>query len=137
MTTYFERVHEDAILPERKTKGAAGYDIHAYKSGEIAPRKTVMVETGIKCHMDNKTHLQVHLRSSVGVKNDVMLACGVGIIDSDYDEQIYIPIRNLGDKPFKYQAGERLAQGVFVPYIKTDNDSVTADRVGGFGSTGK
>lgn len=143
MKQYFERVtgYEDAVLPERKTKDSAGYDICAYFGGEIKPFNTVMVATGIKCRMNPKTHLQLHLRSSVGIKNNIMLACGVGIIDADYynnqdnEGHIYIPIRNLGDKPFTYHKGDRLAQCIFVPFDTTDNDMSVGERTGGYGST--
>lgn len=72
-----------------------------------------------------------------------MLANGTDIIDADYynnednEGHIMIPIRNLGDVPFEYDAGERLAQLVIMPYRITANDRATDKRTGGFGSTGK
>lgn len=139
----FERVtgFDNATLPVRKTRVSAGYDVSAYYDGEIKPHETVMVATGIKCQMDDDMHLQLHLRSSVGIKNGLMIACGVGIIDADYynnadnEGHIYIPIRNLSDKPFTYKAGDRLAQGVFVPYCVTNDDDAQGERIGGYGST--
>lgn len=139
----FERVtgFDNATLPVRKTRVSAGYDVSAYYDGEIKPHETVMVATGIKCQMDDDMHLQLHLRSSVGIKNDLMIACGVGIIDADYynnednEGHIYIPIRNLGEKTFQYKAGDRLAQLVFVPFGKVDNDNAEGTRTGGYGST--
>lgn len=127
----FERVtgYEDADLPERKTEYAAGYDVKPY-------------ETGIKCRLNYDEHIQLHLRSSVGINNDVMLANGTGIIDADYynnddnEGHIMIPIRNLGDTPFEYNKNERLAQLIIMPYRITAKDRTTKKRTGGFGSTG-
>ena len=84
----------------------------------------------------------MHLRSSVGIKNNIMLANGTGIIDADYynnednEGHIMIPIRNLGNAPFEYKASERLVQLLFMPYRITAKDTTTDKRHGGFGSTG-
>lgn len=145
MNQYFARVsgYPDAVIPERKTKGSAGYDLCAYRNGKIEPGATVLVETGIKCKMRSETLLQVHLRSSIGIENYVMLANGTGIIDADYfdnkdnEGHIHIPIFNYGEEPFYYSAGERIAQGIFLEYGKVDGDMTVAERTGGFGSTGK
>lgn len=134
---------ENAVLPVRKTKASAGYDICAYVGGHIAPGETKLVPTGIKCKMNDDEYLQLHLRSSVGVKFDVILANGTGIIDADYynnednDGHIMIPIRNIGNSTFAYKAGERLAQLVIMKYQTTIDDNATEIRNGGFGSTGK
>ena len=125
----FEQVtgYHDAIMPERKTEFAAGYDLCAYHTGYVNPDE----------------YLQLHLRSSVGINNSVMLANGTGIIDADYynnetnEGHIMIPLRNIGDKVFHYKAGERLAQLVFMPYRIASYDTATRKRTGGFGSTDK
>ena len=82
----FERVtgYEDADLPERKTEYAAGYDVKPYETGVVLPHQTKLIPTGIKCRLNYDEHIQLHLRSSVGINNDVMLANGTGIIDADY-----------------------------------------------------
>ena len=139
----FEQVtkFKGAIIPQRETEASAGYDIAAYYDGQIEPHETVMIATGIKCRMEKTEHLQLHLRSSVSIYNNLMIACGFGIIDADYynnsknEGHIYIPIRNLGDTTFYYKKGEKLAQGIFVPFLKTDSDNASGKRVGGYGST--
>lgn len=141
----FETVtgYEDAWLPRRKTEYSAGYDVKPYKSGVVGVGETKLIETGIKCKINYDEHIQLHLRSSVGIKHDVMLANGTGIIDADYynnednEGHIMIPIRNLGNVPFEYDASERLAQLIIVPYRITAKDKTTDKRTGGFGSTGK
>lgn len=145
MNQYFARVsgYPDAVIPERKTRGSACYDICAYKNGKIEPGATVLVPTGIKCRMRQETFLQVQLRSSIGIKYPVRLTTGVSIIDADYfdnpdnEGHIFLPLHNFGTETFTYQAGERLAQGAFIQYGKVDGDMTVAERTGGFGSTGK
>lgn len=140
----FERVtgYEDADLPERKTEYAAGYDMKPYESGFVMPGETKLIKTGIKARINYDEHIQMHLRSSVGINNDIMLANGTGIIDADYynnkenEGHIMIPIRNLGNAPFEYKASERLVQLLFMPYRITAKDATTDKRHGGFGSTG-
>ena len=143
MEQYFARVTgcPDAVIPERKTKGSACYDICAYKNGKIEPGAIVLVPTGIKCRMRQETFLQVQLRSSIGIKYPVRLTTGVSIIDADYfdnpdnEGHIFLPLKNDGNKTFYYEAGQRLAQGAFIQYGKVDGDMTVAERVGGFGST--
>ena len=140
----FERVtgYEDADLPERKTEYAAGYDMKPYESGFVMPGETKLIKTGIKARINYDEYIQMHLRSSVGIKNNIILANGTGIIDADYynnsenEGHIMIPIRNLGDTPFEYNKNERLAQLIIVPYRITAKDRTTKKRTGGFGSTG-
>lgn len=143
MEQYFARVtgYPDAVIPERKTKGSACYDICAYKNGKIEPGAIVLVPTGIKCRMRQETLLQVQLRSSIGIKYPVRLTTGVSIIDADYfdnpdnEGHIFLPLKNDGNETFYYKAGQRLAQGAFIQYGKVDGDMTVAERVGGFGST--
>lgn len=143
MEQYFARVtgYPDAVIPERKTKGSACYDICAYKNGKIEPGAIVLVPTGIKCRMRQETFLQVQLRSSIGIKYPVRLTTGVSIIDADYfdnpdnEGHIFLPLKNDGNETFCYEAGQRLAQGAFIQYGKVDGDMTVAERVGGFGST--
>lgn len=80
----FETVtgYEDAWLPRRKTEYSAGYDVKPYKSGVVGVGETKLIETGIKCKINYDEYIQLHLRSSVGIKHDVMLANGTGIIDA-------------------------------------------------------
>ena len=143
MEQYFARVtgYPDAVIPERKTKGSACYDICAYKNGKIEPGAIVLVPTGIKSRMRKVTFLQVQLRSSIGIKYPVRLTTGVSIIDADYfdnpdnEGHIFLPLKNDGNDTFYYEAGQRLAQGAFIQYGKVDGDMTVAERVGGFGST--
>lgn len=132
---------EGIHLPVRKTSKSAGYDIESFRSVTIRPNKMVIIETGVKAYMKDDEYLAVHLRSSMGIKRELRLANGTGIIDADYynnpdnDGHILIAVVNMGASPIEIKAGECIAQGIFTKYLLTDDDSATTVRVGGVGST--
>ena len=140
----FERVStapENTALPQRATKGSAGYDFFASHDYKILPGSEIMIKTGIKCQIDDGWMLQIYPRSSMGFKYNVRLANTVGIIDSDYynnptnEGEICIKLYN----PCKYlidlRKGSKFAQGIFVRYGLTDDDDADGERIGGMGST--
>lgn len=149
MPRRFEHVkgYEHLPLPTRKTALSAGYDIVAAEDVVIPPGETVLVPTGVKAYMNADEVLIVALRSSLAVKRGLSLANGIGVIDADYadnaenDGHIFVALYNRSDAfdgDFAHiAAGERIAQGVFVRYGVTDDDSADGRRTGGFGSTGK
>ena len=85
--------------------------------------------------------LLLYVRSSVGIKKGLVLANGTGVIDADYyynesnDGNICLALRNETDTDITLKAGERVMQGVFVPYLVADDDTTTETRTGGIGST--
>src|SRR4030066_154492 len=120
---------ENVIIPTRKTKESAGYDIHIpnkYIAGIVKNEKSrFKIPTGIKCKFPlskDKLYLQISLKSGFSVKYPFMLTNGIGIIDSDYYS---IPDNGIG-----------IAQGIFVNYL-TFGERIEEQRVGGFGSTSK
>lgn len=138
----FERVsnYPDAIIPTRATKGSAGYDFTVAADTFCPYNEVTYVPTGIKMQIDEGYDLRLSLRSSAPKKYGVMLANGIGIIDSDYynnpDNEGHIMFAILpfeGDVTFK--KGERIGQGVIEKYGLTDDDQVEIIRTGGFGST--
>ncbi len=134
-------------LPIRKTKYSAGYDfeaaedcvIPAFKSGQ-AP---TLVKTGIKAYMQGDEYLKLCNRSSNPKKKGLVLANGVGIVDSDYygnpdnDGAIMFSFFNIKDEDIQIKKGECIGQGIFEKYLKADNDVAEGERTGGFGSTNK
>lgn len=132
-------------LPERKTAASAGYDIEAGKTVTIAPGELALVPTGVKAYMQPDEVLTIHIRSSMGVKKQLVLTNSVGIIDADYynnednEGHIYIALWNRGRQTVLIQKGERIAQGIFQKYLIADGDKAGdgAVRRSGFGSTGK
>ena len=139
----FERlsVCPDAVLPVRSTAGSAGYDFECYADTLIPPYQIWLIPTGIKCQIDNGYYLQLALRSSTPRKKHLMLANGIGIIDSDYynnpenEGHIMFQVINFTDKEVTINKGERIGQGIFIKYEITDDDAATGERIGGFGST--
>ena len=132
-----------AVLPKRKTKGSAGYDISVPQRTLLPAGKLTVVGTGLKAYMMDDEYLAVHIRSSMAIKRDVITVNGTGIIDSDYynnadnDGHIQLPLLNLDPKDIVLENGERVAQGIFMKYLLTDNDNSNDTRNGGIGSTGR
>lgn len=136
-----ESVYDSIVLPKRSTKNSAGYDFVTPFSLDIGPHKAIKVPSGIRCvDMPSNLFLAMYVRSSVGIKKDVVISNGTGIIDSDYAEaenegHIWIALRNEGDQVQHFDSGERIAQGVFQVYFMVDNDVSSQKRTGGIGST--
>ena len=128
-------------LPARTTKGSAGYDICTPVDIDIKPNETCAVKTDIKAKVKDNEVLLVFIRSSVGIKKRVMLPNSVGVIDSDFynnldnDGNITLALYNFGTETQHFKAGDRIAQGMFVKYDVTVDDNANGERVGGIGST--
>lgn len=151
--------NEDIHLPVRKTNASAGYDFEAAESlivpsiwkvlaekvfvGEATGLKATLIPTGIKSYMLDDEYLQLSIRSGISLKTGLILANGVGIVDSDYynnpdnEGHIMFPVHNLGFKDKLIKKGERIGQGLFLNYLKADDDMSDGVRTGGFGSTDK
>lgn len=143
----FYEVREDCkkyqsktILPTRATKESAGYDFYSKVSIKAIPGEVVKIWSDVKAQMENDEVLMLYVRSSMGGK--WMLSDSTGIIDSDYfsneknDGNIGLFLKNISDKVQYIDAGDRIAQGVFMKYLITDDDIVDIKRTGGHGSTG-
>ncbi|MBO0443883.1 dUTP diphosphatase [Vagococcus fluvialis] len=105
--------------------------------------KPTLVGTGVKAYMGDDEFLQLCNRSSNPLKNFLLLGNGVGIIDSDYynnennEGHIMFQFINFGLKDLTIKKGERIGQGIFLPFLKADGDESEKTRTGGFGSSGK
>lgn len=131
-------------LPTRADSRSAGYDFYSPISFIIPPMTKFMLFTNIKAYMQEDEVLMLYVRSSIGVKKGLTLANGTGVIDSSYysnqdnDGNIGVPLFNGTSNAVSIKAGERIAQGVFIKYLVADEDECLSDeRVGGFGSSGK
>ncbi len=135
--------NRDVILPKRGTSKSAGYDFSTLEEITIKPNEKVLVNTGVKAEMEDDEVLLIFPRSSIAVKKGLQLTNSVAVIDADYfsnpnnDGHIMIPLNNISSKEVTLQKGERIAQGIFVKYLITDDDNSTSSRVGGYGSTGE
>lgn len=136
-------VYGDICLPERATTGAAGYDFFAPYAFTLHPGEQITILTGIRACMPKDVVLFLAPRSGQGMRYKLQLTNTVGVIDSDYqyaDNEGHIMISLFNDHPDKnnvlsVKKGQAFAQGIFLPYLITDNDQVHASRKGGFGST--
>lgn len=130
-------------LPVRGSSESAGYDFFTPEDLVIKKGGTTLVWTDVKAYMQSGEVLIADVRSSIGIKSGLMLANTIGVIDKDYyenpknDGNIGICLRNLNDHDVWIKAGERIAQGIFLPYLVADNGNTDAEREGGIGSTGK
>jgi dUTP pyrophosphatase len=137
----FEEQASDLALPVRKTEHSAGYDLSAVERVVVPANQVVLIPTGLKVYMDPAEVLFIIIRSSLAVKQQLILANQVGVIDADYvdnadnEGHILIPLRNLGATPVTIDRGQRVAQGIFVRYHRVDDDQPQERRTGGFGST--
>ncbi|MGB9670870.1 MAG: dUTP diphosphatase [Halothiobacillaceae bacterium] len=132
-------------LPEYATEGSAGLDLRACIDAPLtlAPGQTELVPTGIAIHIGDPGLAAVILpRSGLGHKHGIVLGNLVGLIDSDYQGQLFVSVWNRGQTPFTLEVGERMAQLVFVPVVQVHFEVVDAFHAsqrgtGGFGSTGR
>lgn len=132
-------------LPAYATAGSAGLDLRACLSAPLTlnPGQTELIPAGMAIHIANPGLAAVVLpRSGLGHKHGIVLGNLVGLIDSDYQGQIYVSTWNRGNAPFTIEPMERLAQLVIVPVVQVKLNVVdefrTSDRgAGGFGSTGR
>lgn len=134
---------DDVILPSRSTQNSAGYDFRSLETYTMKPHERHVFSTGVKAEMEKDEVLYLFIRSSIGIKKGVLLSNSVGVIDSDYfeneknDGHIMIALSNISDEEVLIQKGDKIAQGVFMKYLVTDDDASTGTRIGGIGSTGK
>lgn len=131
----------DYYMPLCSTVRSAGYDFFATQDVVICPGEKALIWTNIKAYMPENEALFIFVRSSIAIKKNLMLANSVGLIDSDYysnldnDGNIGICLFNRGNTVVKINQCERIAQGVFMPFLKADSGNSDAVRVGGVGST--
>ena len=142
MRLKIKRLQPAVGLPETATSGAAGFDLAAAADVEVPPRSIRLVGTGLVIAVPAGHFLGIFARSSTPLKKGLMVANGVGIIDSDYcgpADEIKIQVLNITDAPVKVARGDRLAQGIVLPCPRVEWEEVEAMTVptrGGFGSTG-
>lgn len=139
------RVGNEFPLPGYATNGSAGLDLRACldEALTIQPGQTELVPTGIAIHINDPSLAAVILpRSGLGHKHGIVLGNLVGLIDSDYQGQLFVSTWNRGSEAFSLNPGERLAQLVFVPVVQARFDIVeefnqSQRGEGGFGHSGR
>jgi dUTP pyrophosphatase len=129
-------------LPIRADRRSAGYDYFLPIDLELLPAQKIIVWTNIKAFMEEDEFLAMHIRSSLGIKQGIILSNITGIIDSSYynnesnEGNIGLALLNTSGKTVKLSAGDRVAQGIFMKYLVASDDNVLHDkRTGGSGSS--
>jgi dUTP pyrophosphatase len=132
-------------LPQYATPGSAGMDLRAMLQAplQLEPGACELIPTGFAVHMQDQNLAAVILpRSGLGHKHGIVLGNLTGLIDSDYQGQLFVSCWNRGTEPFRIEIGERIAQLVFLPVVQVRFEQVSefaqSERgEGGFGSSGR
>ena len=137
-----KEVYNSYELPSRASKNSCGYDFKAIFDYVIKPGEILKIPTGYKIKCNSDEFLMLVVRSSMGFKYNVRMCNQVGMIDSDYynnidnEGHIWVCLQNEGDKDYIVNKGEVYCQGIILKYL-TCGDNVDDIRKGGIGSTNK
>jgi len=166
LSVVFEPLSADVLLPKRATSESAGYDLSAHLPGgavrvsiagqeemrdvaavggrgsvTLAPGERALIPLGFKARIPAGYHGEVRPRSGAAFRKGIEIPNSPGTIDSDYNGEWMVPVKNGDSKPITIEHGERIAQVVFVPHVSAEFErgevGRTTERDGGFGSTGK
>lgn len=143
---YAKAAYGNIVLPNRATRGSAGYDFKAPFKFGIPVGWSRKIPTGIRVKIDEGWWLSCLPRSSLGFRYRLQLDNTVGVIDSDYyystnEGHIFIKVtndskKNISKNRLVVNIGDRFAQAIFLPYGITYDDAAEGVRNGGWGSTG-
>lgn len=142
MQIAIRRLSPNTPLPEYKTAGAVAFDLAVLEGKTLEPNERFLFSTGLVINVPNDHMLMLAPRSS-NAKKGIRLSNGIGIIDSDYcgpNDELKLSLHNIGTAPYTVEAGERIAQGFFLPisravFYEPETWETLQDR-GGFGTTG-
>lgn len=143
MQIKIKRLDKELPLPAYQTAGSAGFDIYARENTVIAPKAIALVPSNLIITTPPGFMLVVASRSSTPKRKGLMIANGIGVIDSDYsgpEDEVKILVYNFTDNEVTVEKGERIAQGLFVKVEQgqwEELDIMENPTRGGFGSTGK
>lgn len=141
-STGYEMKNPEFDLPRRSTKHSIAYDFFSPETFTVQPKESYMLWSGVKAQFQDDEALLLNVRSSMG-KKKIMLGNTQAWIECDYygnpdnEGEIGILLYNYGDTPWEVNKGDKIAQGMFIKYLITDDDNAEGTRNGGWGSTGK
>lgn len=137
------RLHSSVPLPAYQTAGAAGFDLAATEDVRIEAGAVALVPTGLVIQVPEGYFLGIFARSSTPLRRGLIVSNGVGVIDADYcgaTDEIKIQVLNVTSAPVTVKAGDRIAQGLFIPVARAawheTTEDLRAGSRGGFGATG-
>ena len=137
-----KKLYDEYKLPRRASKNSCGYDFLAMEDYIIHPGEIKKIPTGYKANFLSDEMLMIVVRSSMGFKYNVRMCNQVGVIESDYYNNIsneghmWVALQNEGDKDYIINKGDAYAQGIFIKFL-TCGDNPEEERIGGLGSTNK
>jgi dUTP pyrophosphatase len=143
VTVKFKKMNASALLPERQSECAAGYDLHACIGQDLTLRRgsIIPVPTGIAVEIPVGYHISIRARSGLAVKHGLTPVNTPGTIDADYRGEIFVPLINLGTEDYTIRHGDRIAQMLLEKTYLIDwqegSLGETGRGEGKFGSTGK
>jgi dUTP pyrophosphatase len=136
------RLSPSVALPRYESDGAAAFDLAASEDVEIQPGEVALVPTGLVVEVPSGMFLAILARSSTPLKRGLMVANGMGVVDSDYcgaSDEVKIAVLNFRSAPVQVRAGDRIAQGMVLPSPRVqwvESADPPGPSRGGFGSTG-
>ena len=135
------RTNPSVPLPAYSTAGAAAFDLAAAETVDVPPGQIRLIGTGLVIGVPDGHFLAVLARSSTPLKRGLVVANGVGVIDSDYcgsDDEVKVQVLNVTASTVTVTRGDRIAQAIVLaaPRVEFDEVETTAPSRGGFGSTG-
>ena len=141
-TLVVSKLANSAIIPKRGSEYAAGLDLYAPTDGLVLSGQRLLVKLDIAIELPEGTFGHILPRSGLALKNGIHI--GAGVIDEDYRGNVGVLLFNLGDEPYIFNAGDRIAQLVVKPYVRVNvfendlNNLGESQRgSGGFGSSGQ
>ncbi len=141
MEIKIKKLYEDSQIPTRGSEYAAGYDLYAHEGATIKPHETAKIGTGVAIQPPKDTFGAVFARSGLATKQGLRPANCVGVCDYDYTGEYIVALHNDSNEERTIEAGERIGQVVFIPYVnvsfvEVDELEATDRGDSGFGSTG-
>jgi dUTP pyrophosphatase len=136
------RLHDGIPLPSYESPGAAAFDLAAASDVDVQPGRVHLVPTGLVIEVPRGLFLGIFARSSTPLKRGLMVANGVGVVDSDYcgpADEVKIAVFNFTSEPVSIRRGDRIAQGILLPAPRVtweETNELSAESRGGFGATG-
>ena len=141
MRVRIRRLNAEVKLPQYETAAAAAFDLAAATDLDVQPGEVRLVPTGLVIEVPAGMFLGVFARSGTPLKRGLMVANGVGVVDPDYSgptDEVKIAVLNFTSRPVTIRAGDRLAQGIFLPAARVEWEEAAELKSrsrGGFGST--
>lgn len=141
MKLKIKKIDDSAIIPNYAHNTDSGMDLYSIEDKIIRPGETALIKTGLKIELPQNTEAQIRPKSGIALKHSVTVLNTPGTIDEGYTGEIQVILINHGERVYKVNKGEKIAQLVVMPVIRVEIEEVnelieTSRGLGGFGSTG-